>query len=79
VRWRINGCSLPAHLPHIDVVTGWSKRRFNPALRMVIEEAPLGLISNEIQPDYVTAYVILRAEDKVSLKRFIRERLQASP
>ncbi|SCB36680.1 hypothetical protein [Rhizobium hainanense] len=52
--------------------TGWSKRRFNPAFRRVLEEIGEGRISREVQPEYVARYFALMQEDRVRLKRMIR-------
>lgn len=49
--------------------TGWTKRRFNPALRSVLQEIPESRISQAIQPDYVAPYFALTAADKVNLRR----------
>ena len=54
--------------------TGWSKRRFNPAFKLLISIFPPGRISMELQPNYPSASIVLRSEDKVTLRRFI-ERL----
>jgi hypothetical protein len=52
--------------------TTWSKRRFNPAFRRVLEEIGESRISREIQPDYVARHFALMQEDRARLKRLIR-------
>jgi hypothetical protein len=37
--------------------TGWEKRRFNPAFRIVMRRFPPGRISRELQPDYPSPYL----------------------
>lgn len=49
--------------------SGWSKRRFNPAFRILLGHFPQTRVSQEIQPDYVSSYVVLAPEDRVRLRR----------
>jgi hypothetical protein len=53
--------------------TGWDKRRFNPAFRIVLKKFSNGRISKELQPDYPSPYVELLPEDRSALRRFIAE------
>lgn len=50
---------------------GWSKRRFNPAQRIIVGIVPDGSISRNIQPDFVTMYISLAPQTKAILRRFI--------
>jgi hypothetical protein len=53
--------------------TGWEKRRFNPALRIVLDRFPEGKISQQLQPDYPSAHVHVLPEDRAVLRRLINE------
>jgi len=55
-------------------LTGWTARRFNPALRQVLDIFPPGRVSRERQPHYVSSYVAMISEDRVALRRFIKSR-----
>jgi hypothetical protein len=52
--------------------TGWSKRRFNPAFRRVLELFPEGRISATLQPDYASPEAIYDRSDKPALMRFLK-------
>lgn len=54
---------------------GWSPRRFNPALKLVISEVDSRHVSRQIQAAYPTAHLIVDATDKVALRRLL-QRLQ---
>lgn len=51
--------------------TGWTKRRFNPALAYVLQFFPEGRISRERQADYATRWVAIMPEDRAALRRFV--------
>lgn len=50
----------------------WSKRRFNPAQRMIVDIVPDGCVRGAIQSDYVTIGISITPECRAALKRFIR-------
>jgi hypothetical protein len=54
----------------LHAATPWEKRRFNPALRVLLSLIPKGRMSGEIQADYPTTQVLLLSEDRARLKRF---------
>jgi hypothetical protein len=51
--------------------TGWERRRFNPAITLVIAQVDGRRVSGELNSDYPSRWFGLMAEDRVSLKRFI--------
>lgn len=59
--------------PTLHEKTGWSKRRFNPALRYLLPLFPEGRVRRVIQPDYVTMGVALAPEDKATLRRLVKK------
>jgi hypothetical protein len=52
-------------------ISGWDKRRFNPAFRALLNHIPDERVSKEIQPNYPSAYLLLLPEDRARLRRFI--------
>lgn len=52
-------------------LTGWEKRRFNPAFRIVLGRFPEGRVSQQLQPDYPSSYVHVLPEDRAALRRFV--------
>jgi len=54
-------------------LTGWEKRRFNPALAYLLPLFADGAIRKVLQPDYVTAGVLISADQSAALRQFIRE------
>lgn len=62
------GTSLASQL---HAATGWERRRFNPALRIVLRLFPEGRISQALQAEYASYGVAMLPEDRVRLRRFI--------
>lgn len=50
--------------------TGWSVRRFNPAVGLVISQLDDKSVSREMQPTYPARWFRISAEDRVALKRY---------
>ena len=50
---------------------GWSKRRLNPAVALLMQFVAPGRTSREIQNNYPTTSFAIAAEDRFKLKRFI--------
>lgn len=50
--------------------TGWSIRRFNPAVGMVIAQVDERRVGREMQNQYPSLYFALDPEDRVALKRY---------
>lgn len=48
---------------------GWSKRRFNPAQRIIVDD---GCVSDHLQADYVVSWVDLTPESRAALGRFVK-------
>lgn len=53
--------------------TSWEKRRFNPAFRIVLDRLHESRISQQLQPDYPSAYVHVLPEDRAVLRRFVNQ------
>lgn len=62
-RQNIRSAELEAEL-------GWPRRRFNPALRIVVDFIDPGHVSHTIQPDYVTRYFSPNNAELAVLRRF---------
>lgn len=54
----------------LEAELGWPRRRFNPALRMVVNFIHPGRVSQTIQPDYVTRYFSPTNAEPAQLRRF---------
>jgi hypothetical protein len=54
----------------LEAELGWPRRRFNPALRLVVDFIDRGRVSQEIQPDYVTRYFSPNNAELAQLRRF---------
>lgn len=67
--WAL-GAGAAVDVAAMDAAFGWSRRRLNPALGMVLREIDPTNVSREIQPDYVTAYFVLDNADRARLRRF---------
>ena len=59
--------------PDLHRQTGWDKRRFNPAFRVVLDNFPESRISQHLQPDYPSAYVHILPEDRAVLRRLVAQ------
>jgi hypothetical protein len=59
------------HAPELHEKTGWTKRRFNPAFRLLLALFPDGRVRKVIQPDYPSLGVVLADEDKAKLRRLV--------
>lgn len=56
----------------LEDVMGWGDRsRFNQAFALVVEHLPHNCLSNQIQSDFPTNYVMLTSEARASLNQFI--------
>lgn len=53
--------------------TGWSYRRFNPALRMVVDFIGDGRVSRSIQPEYISRWFTPNNVERTLLRQFVRE------
>ena len=60
------------HAPDLEELTGWSRRRFNPAFRFVLQVFPEGRIRRVLQSEYPSLGVAIAPEDRVNLRRFIK-------
>lgn len=52
--------------------SGWERRRFNPALTVLVSQIGDGRVSRSLCAEYPTRWFRLLAEDRVALKRFIK-------
>lgn len=55
----------------LDEKMGWPRRRFNPALRLVVAFIGDGRVSKTIQPDYITRYFSPSNAERAELRRFV--------
>lgn len=62
------------HVPKLDEAVGWSRRRFNPALGLLIPLFPKGRYREVYQPDYPTLGLIVGEDEIVALRRYVRDR-----
>jgi hypothetical protein len=53
--------------------SSWDKRRFNPALSVMLSYVDDRHISQTLQAEYPTAHFFLDETDRVELKRFVRD------
>jgi hypothetical protein len=51
--------------------TGWTRRRFNPVLALILSQIDERRVSQETGIDYMTNSFFLLPEDVVALKRFV--------
>lgn len=51
--------------------SGWDKRRFNPAFRMLMDHVPQGMVRRKIQLHYPSSSIVMTPEVRASLRRFI--------
>jgi len=59
------------HAPKLHEKTGWSKRRFNPAFRLLLPMFPDGRVRRVLQPDYPSLGVVIADEDRAKLRRLV--------
>ncbi|MFD0847949.1 hypothetical protein [Sphingosinicella xenopeptidilytica] len=53
----------------LEEVSGWKRRRFNPAFALLIPSVPDGRVRKPFHPDYPTMGIMLAEEDLVTLRR----------
>lgn len=58
----------------LELELGWSHRRFNPALRIVLRFIGSGRVSNNLQPNYVSEWFSPNNAEMAKLRRFSEER-----
>jgi len=61
--------------PSLHEASGWEKRRFNPAFKVLLRLFPEGRASSEAQPDYPARSLSLLPEDYALLRRFVESRI----
>ncbi|MBO9712678.1 hypothetical protein [Sphingomonas sp.] len=54
----------------LEAALGWPRRRFNPALRIVVDFVEPGRVSQSLQPDYVTRWFSPNNMERAQLRRF---------
>lgn len=62
------------HVPKLDRAVGWPRRRFNPALDLLMPLFPKGRYREVYQPDYPTLGLIVGEDEIVALRRYVRDR-----
>ena len=55
----------------LQALSGWEKRRFNPAFKYLLRFIPDKRISHEIQAAYPSSGVVLLQEDRAALRAFV--------
>ena len=60
------------NVAQLHAQTGWSLRRFNPAIGLVTSQIDPQRLSRTIDQQYATRFFHLMPEDRVALKRFIK-------
>lgn len=59
------------NVPGLFAATGWTRRRFNPALGAVLAQIDDRRVSRTMDGEFPTRSFFLMAEDRVALKRFV--------
>lgn len=59
------------HVPDLEAKLGWSKRRLNPALALLLPLVAPGRVRQVIQPDYVTLGFLMAAEERVRFRALV--------
>jgi hypothetical protein len=62
------------HVPKLEEAAGWPRRRFNPALGLLMPLFPRGRYREVYQPDYPTIGLIVGEDEIVALRRYVRAR-----
>lgn len=60
------------HIPRLEQATGWPRRRFNPAVGLLLPLFPKGRYREVIQNEYPTLGFIVTEDEIVALQRFVR-------
>lgn len=60
------------HVPSLEERTGWPRRRFNPAVGLLLQLFPKGRYREVIQNEYPTLGFLITEDEVVSLQRFVR-------
>lgn len=62
------------HVPNLEGAAGWPRRRFNPALGLLMPLFPKGRYREVDQPYYPTLGLIVGDDEVVALRSYVRER-----
>lgn len=62
------------HVPDLEAAAGWPRRRFNPALGLLMPLFRKGRYREVDQPDYPTLGLIVGDDEVVALRRYVRDR-----
>lgn len=54
----------------LEAQSGWSRRRFNPAHRIIVGMIAPGRVGQSIQPDFVTRFFIPNNAERAALRHF---------
>lgn len=71
-RMLINDPEL-GHVPKLEEAAGWSRRRFNPALGLLMRIFPKGRYREVDQPYYPTLGLIVSYDEIGALRRYVRD------
>lgn len=61
------------HVPKLEEAAGWPRRRFNPALGLLMRLFPKGRYREVDQPYYPTLGLIVGDDEVVALRRYVRD------
>ena len=67
---------LGRSVPKLEQEVGWDRRRFNPALGLLMPLFPKGRYREVVQNDYPTLGFIVTADEVVALQRYARTNLK---
>jgi hypothetical protein len=67
---------LGGNARNLEAVTGWQRRRFNPAFALIVPCIGEGRIRDADQSDYPVLGVLVGDDDVVTLQRHIREHVR---
>lgn len=59
--------------PDLEKASGWERRRFNPALALVLTLIDQSRISREVQPDYPASGFFASEDERFQLRQFIKD------
>lgn len=63
---------LGGNAQKLEEASGWERRRFNPAIALLIPHVHDGRVRKSLQNDYPTMGIILAYEDLVEFRRYVQ-------
>ena len=68
----ITGHDPVGNAQKLEEASGWERRRFNPAIALLIPHVHDGRVRKSLQNDYPTMGIILADEDLVEFRRYVQ-------